>query len=61
MNLYMDFLHAKGYKSSYLLTTNELDAAAHLYLKHGFELVKETPSTDFGKPLHEQKYELEIE
>jgi peptidyl-dipeptidase Dcp len=58
MNLYMDFLRDCGYESSYLLTTNELDAAAYLYRKHGFQLVDETSSSDFGKPLHEQRYEL---
>lgn len=60
MKLYMDFLHKCGYTSCYLLTTNELDAAAYLYKKHGFELVEEKPSENFGKPLYEQKYELKI-
>ena len=59
MQLYMDFLHAKGYRSSYLWTTNELDAAASLYKRHGFSLTEEKESTAFGKLLKEQRYDLE--
>lgn len=39
------------------ITTNELPAAAALYRKFGFEVVEEKPSTGFGKPVIEQKYE----
>lgn len=58
MDLYVRELVALGYKSSYLLTVDELHAAASLYVRHGFRLVSERPSTDFGKPLKEQRYEL---
>ncbi|MFZ6014216.1 MAG: GNAT family N-acetyltransferase, partial [Bacteroidota bacterium] len=58
MEMYMDFLRRKKYKSSYLLTTHELPAAAALYRKHGFVLSEEKESTAFGKPVREQKYEL---
>ena len=58
MNLYMDFLHACGYKNSYLWTTHELSTAAHLYQSHGFKLTQEKESTAFGKPMREQRYEL---
>ncbi|MBV4357515.1 GNAT family N-acetyltransferase [Pinibacter aurantiacus] len=58
MNLYIDFLKEKGYQSSYLWTTNELYSAASLYKRHGFELTEEKPSTAFGKPLMEQRYDL---
>ena len=58
MELYMEFLHQCGYKSSFLWTTHELEAAAYLYRKHGFRLTEEKESTAFGKPLIEQKYEL---
>nr|WKN34226.1 helix-turn-helix domain-containing GNAT family N-acetyltransferase [Tunicatimonas sp. TK19036] len=60
MQLYIDFLKEKGYRSSYLWTTHELTAAASLYRRHGFQLVEEKPSTDFGKALIEQKYELRL-
>ncbi len=58
MNLYMDFLKSSGYRYSFLWTTNELPAAAHLYKQHGFKLTEEKESTAFGKPLKEQRYDL---
>lgn len=57
MELYMDFLYACGYSASYLWTTHELEAAASLYTRHGFALAEERPSSRFGKPVIEQKYE----
>ena len=58
MNLFMDFLHACGYRESYLWTTHELSTAAALYKRHGFQLTEEKESTAFGKPLKEQRYDL---
>lgn len=58
MQLYMDFLKEKGYQSSYLWTTHELVSAASLYKRNGFELTEEKQSTDFGKSLKEQRYDL---
>jgi N-acetylglutamate synthase-like GNAT family acetyltransferase len=58
MKLYMEFMKEVGYKSSYLWTTHELSAAAHLYKKFGFVLTEEKDSTAFGKPLKEQRYDL---
>jgi peptidyl-dipeptidase Dcp len=59
MNLYMDFLKEKGYRSSYLWTTHELYSAASLYKRHGFRLTEEKESSAFGKALKEQRYDLE--
>ncbi len=58
LNLYMDFLHGCGYKASYLWTTHELDRAAFLYKRLGFQLTEEKESTAFGKSLREQRYDL---
>jgi ribosomal protein S18 acetylase RimI-like enzyme len=58
MNLYMEFYKQCGYQSSYLWTTNELPAAASLYTRAGFRLTEEKESTAFGKPLKEQRYDL---
>ena len=60
MMLYMDFLHERGYTSSYLWTTHEQEAAAGLYKRFGFVLTEERESTAFGKSLKEQRYELII-
>jgi len=61
MNLYMDFFKEKEYKSSYLLTTDELLASAHLYKKFGFRLTEEKPSNAFGKSVVQQRYDLALE
>lgn len=58
MNEFMDFYRHRGYKSAYLLTANDLPAAAKLYNKHGFILVDEEPSDKFGKKVTLQRYEL---
>ena len=60
MQLYIDFLKEKNYTASYLWTTKELYAAASLYKKFGFTLTEEVDSTAFGKPLKEQRYDLNI-
>jgi N-acetylglutamate synthase-like GNAT family acetyltransferase len=58
LQLFMDFAKACKYKDVYLWTTNELDKAHHLYQKFGFTLTEEKSSTEFGKPLFEQRYDL---
>lgn len=60
MDQYMEFLHSCGYKSSYLWTTHEQEAAASLYRRYGFELTEEKDSTAFGKALKEQRYDLRV-
>jgi GNAT superfamily N-acetyltransferase len=57
--MYMEFLQACGYKGSYLWTTHELTTAALLYKRVGFKLTEEKESTAFGKPLREQRYDLQ--
>lgn len=56
--LYTAFLKEKGYRSSYLWTTHELYGAASLYKRYGFVLTEQHHSTDFGKPVIEQRYDL---
>ena len=60
MELYMNFLKKKKYLSSYLWTTHELPAAAHLYKQYGFKLTEEKESVAFGKALKEQRYDLVV-
>jgi peptidyl-dipeptidase Dcp len=60
MELYMEFLTSRNYASSYLWTTNELDAAASLYMRHGFRLTAEKESAAFGKSLREQRYDVVV-
>jgi len=58
MDLFIQFLHEQNYRQCYLWTTNELKAAAALYIKYGFELTEEKETTDFGKLVTEQRYDL---
>ncbi|MFT3825027.1 MAG: GNAT family N-acetyltransferase [Chitinophagaceae bacterium] len=58
MEHYMKFFYSAGYSSSYLWTTSDLDAAAALYKKFGFQLSEEKESTTFGRLVTEQRYDL---
>ena len=60
MDLFMEFLYACRYKSFYLLTTDELPAAAHLYTSKGFVVTEARKSDGFGKPVVEQRHELMV-
>ncbi len=60
MQLFLGFLKSAGYKSGYLWTTNEQTTAAKLYSKFGFTLTQELQSNRFGKPLKEQRWELNV-
>lgn len=58
MEMAMAFFRERGYASAYLWTVDELPVAAALYRRHGFVRTEEKPSTAFGKPLREQRYDL---
>ena len=60
MELWMEFAREVGYERAYLLTTEELYAAISLYERHGFTVTSESDSTAFGRPLREQRYDLEL-
>ena len=60
MQLFVEFLKKCKYRRCYLWTTDELVAAAHLYQKFGFTITEEKNSSTFGKPVTEQKYELQV-
>jgi peptidyl-dipeptidase Dcp len=59
--LFMMYLREKRYQRSYLWTTNELFTAASIYKKMGFTLSEELSSEAFGKPLKEQRYDLNLQ
>jgi peptidyl-dipeptidase Dcp len=60
MDLFIGFLKKCNYESAYLWTTQELYAAAHLYIKYGFTLTEEKESNAFGKSVIEQRYDLVV-
>ena len=51
----MDFCRAR-FATVYLHTFAGLDAARHLYEQHGFELVSEHPTADWGPSVLEQRF-----
>lgn len=53
----LDFCNAKSYKRVYLDTFAGLDAARHLYEKHGFQLVHEQVGLTWGGEVREQRFE----
>ena len=56
----VDFAHAAGYERMQLWTNHPLVAARHVYLAHGFSLVREEPHHSFGVDLVGQTYELDL-
>jgi len=58
MDYFMEFLRSCDYKSSYLWTTEQQVIAAKVYQRYGYQLTEEKPSTSFGVPLTEQRYDL---
>ncbi|MEL6536883.1 MAG: GNAT family N-acetyltransferase [Bacteroidota bacterium] len=57
MDRWMQAMKAMGYDRAFLLTTDGLEASAHLYGRYGFALTG-TKSTDFGVPEH--RYEMKV-
>lgn len=51
------FADAANFKRTRLWTFKGLDAARHLYEKHGFKLVHETAGRQWGKEVVEQEFE----
>ncbi len=50
------FVDSAGFDRTHLWTFRGLDAARHLYEKHGFKLVHETPGTQWGTEVFEQEF-----
>eukprot|EP01037_Dinobryon_pediforme_P020595 gene20595-21267_t len=53
----MGFVDASGARGCYLTTFRGLDAARHLYERHGFRLVAEATAATWGRDVVEQRFE----
>ncbi len=51
------FVDVQGFERTRLWTFKGLDAARHLYEKHGFVLVRENPGKQWGSEVIEQEFE----
>jgi len=56
----VDFCRSSGYRKVYLWTFEGLLSARRLYEKTGFRLVEQRPGTQWGKEVHEQRFELQL-
>ena len=56
----ISFARQSGYKTLTLWTNSVLDAARHIYEKHGFKLVEEEEHRSFGQDLVGQNWELAL-
>ena len=54
------FCRQKHYPRVFLWTFQGLNAARHLYEKHGFRLVEETEGEHWGKAVLEQRFVLDL-
>lgn len=53
----MEHCASQGFERVYLWTFEGLDAARHLYEKHGFQLVHQQTGTQWGQEVNEQRFE----
>jgi GNAT superfamily N-acetyltransferase len=56
----LDFCRDRGYRRVYLWTFAGLDAARHLYERHGFRLVAQQRGTQWGREVDEQRFERQL-
>ena len=56
----LGFCRQKQYQTVFLWTFKGLDAARHLYEKHGFTLAEEHEGSQWGTTVIEQKFILEL-
>jgi GNAT superfamily N-acetyltransferase len=56
----IDFARSVGYRSMILWTSDALHAARKLYVRAGFQLIKEEPHNMFGPPMKGQTWEVVI-
>ncbi len=56
----LDFCQTRGYTRIYLWTSEGLNAARHLYEKHGFHLIEQHRGTRWGTEVNEQRFECQL-
>jgi len=56
----LQFSKRRRYKTVFLWTTSELDAARHLYIDSGFKKTKEKEHMIWGKKIREERYDVHL-
>jgi GNAT superfamily N-acetyltransferase len=56
----LDFCGIRKYRKTYLWTFEGLDAARHLYEKHGFRLTRQQRGSQWGSEVNEQRFERHL-
>ncbi|MCL1982995.1 MAG: GNAT family N-acetyltransferase [Clostridiales bacterium] len=54
------FSREKGHERVFLWTFSKLHAARHLYCKHGFILTETHENTEWGEPVLEERWDLDL-
>lgn len=60
INMAIDFCREKKYKRVFLWTFSELAAARHLYGKNGFRMTDTHENREWGKPVLEERWDLDL-
>lgn len=56
----LQFSKRRRYRTVFLWTTSELDAARHLYIDSGFKKTKEKEHMIWGKKIREERYDVHL-
>lgn len=56
----LDFCRARRFQKVYLSTFEGLNAARHLYEKHGFLLISQQRGNQWGSEVNEQRFEYDL-
>ncbi|MND86777.1 Protease synthase and sporulation negative regulatory protein PAI 1 [compost metagenome] len=60
LNVALEYCREKKYSNIFLLTTNIQERAISMYKKAGFVQTNAIESTQWGKPLYEERFDLKI-
>ena len=56
----LEFCRVRKYKKAYLWTFDDLNAARHLYEKHGFRITRQQRGNQWGSEVNEQRFEYHL-
>ena len=56
----LDFCRVRKYRTVYLWTFEGLNAARHLYEKHGFRMTRQQRGKQWGSEVNEQRFECHL-